>query len=83
MTLTEIGFEGVHLDQRLPNVGQRQGYNCRRGYARIRRKGGSLFILLRSFTNHTVQFVIPRINPIRRDAAVMTHQAEVVNVWED
>jgi len=29
------------------------------------------------------KFVIPRINPIRRDAAVMTHQAEVVNVWED
>lgn len=27
------------------------------------------------------QFVIPRINPIRKDAAVMTHQAEMVNVW--
>ncbi|TFL07546.1 hypothetical protein BDV98DRAFT_558035 [Pterulicium gracile] len=28
-------------------------------------------------------FVYPRINPIRRDVAVMTHQSEVVNVWED
>jgi len=35
-SLTETGFEGVDLDQRLPNVGQRQGYNRRRGYARIR-----------------------------------------------
>ncbi|KAH9951901.1 hypothetical protein B0H21DRAFT_3460 [Amylocystis lapponica] len=29
------------------------------------------------------KFVIPRVNPVRKDAAVMTHQAEVVNVWED
>jgi hypothetical protein len=29
------------------------------------------------------QFVNPRINPIRRDVAVMTHQSEVVNVWEE
>jgi len=28
-------------------------------------------------------FVYPRINPIRKDVAVMTHQSEVVNVWED
>ncbi|KAF8964693.1 hypothetical protein BDZ97DRAFT_1939044 [Flammula alnicola] len=28
-------------------------------------------------------FVNPRINPIRRDVAVMTHQAEVVSVWEE
>ncbi|TFK42573.1 hypothetical protein BDQ12DRAFT_732214 [Crucibulum laeve] len=28
-------------------------------------------------------FVYPRINPIRHDVAVMTHQSEVVNVWED
>ncbi|KAF7976313.1 hypothetical protein HWV62_7023 [Athelia sp. TMB] len=28
-------------------------------------------------------FVYPRVNPIRKDAAVMTHQAETVNVWED
>ncbi|KAF8201827.1 hypothetical protein BJ912DRAFT_946558 [Pholiota molesta] len=28
-------------------------------------------------------FVNPRLNPIRRDVAVMTHQSEVVNVWED
>ncbi|KAF9532994.1 hypothetical protein CPB83DRAFT_846749 [Crepidotus variabilis] len=27
-------------------------------------------------------FVNPRINPIRHDVAVMTHQSEVVNVWE-
>ncbi|KII88506.1 hypothetical protein PLICRDRAFT_111185 [Plicaturopsis crispa FD-325 SS-3] len=28
-------------------------------------------------------FVYPRINPIRRDVAVMTHQSEMVNIWED
>ncbi|KAF9464712.1 hypothetical protein BDZ94DRAFT_1255737 [Collybia nuda] len=28
-------------------------------------------------------FVYPRINPIRKDVAVMTHQSEIVNVWED
>ncbi|KAF9069608.1 hypothetical protein BDP27DRAFT_1383114 [Rhodocollybia butyracea] len=28
-------------------------------------------------------FVYPRINPIRRDVAVMTHQSEVVSVWDD
>ncbi|KZP11970.1 hypothetical protein FIBSPDRAFT_1050381 [Athelia psychrophila] len=28
-------------------------------------------------------FVYPRVNPIRKDVAVMTHQAETVNVWED
>jgi len=28
------------------------------------------------------QFVYRRINPIRKDVAVMTHQSEVVNVWE-
>ncbi|KAJ7582702.1 hypothetical protein C8J56DRAFT_227715 [Mycena floridula] len=28
-------------------------------------------------------FVYPRVNPIRKDVAVMTHQSEVVNVWED
>lgn len=28
-------------------------------------------------------FVYPRVNPIRRDAAVMTHQSEMINVWED
>ncbi|KAJ4487945.1 hypothetical protein J3R30DRAFT_3432367 [Lentinula aciculospora] len=28
-------------------------------------------------------FVYPRINPIRKDVAIMTHQSEVVNVWED
>ncbi|KAF4614771.1 hypothetical protein D9613_003065 [Agrocybe pediades] len=29
------------------------------------------------------RFVYKRLNPIRRDVAVMTHQSEVVNVWED
>ncbi|KAK0210762.1 hypothetical protein DFS33DRAFT_1295335 [Desarmillaria ectypa] len=28
-------------------------------------------------------FVYPRINPIRKDVAIMTHQSEVVNAWED
>ncbi|EGN92429.1 hypothetical protein SERLA73DRAFT_191057 [Serpula lacrymans var. lacrymans S7.3] len=28
-------------------------------------------------------FVYPRINPIRKDVAVMTHQSEMVNIWED
>ncbi|KAF9053678.1 hypothetical protein BDZ89DRAFT_1056254 [Hymenopellis radicata] len=28
-------------------------------------------------------FVYPRINPIRKDAATMTHQSEMVNLWED
>ncbi|KAF7304893.1 hypothetical protein MKEN_01203600 [Mycena kentingensis (nom. inval.)] len=28
-------------------------------------------------------FVYPRINPIRKDVAVQTHQSEIVNVWED
>ncbi|TBU65603.1 hypothetical protein BD310DRAFT_911677 [Dichomitus squalens] len=27
-------------------------------------------------------FVVPRINPVRKDAAVMTHESEMVNVWE-
>jgi hypothetical protein len=28
------------------------------------------------------KFVNPRVNPIRKDAAVMTNQSELVNVWE-
>ena len=32
--------------------------------------------------NYT-QFVYPRVNPIRKDAAVMTHESEVVDVWQD
>ncbi|THG99656.1 hypothetical protein EW026_g2757 [Hermanssonia centrifuga] len=28
------------------------------------------------------KFVYPRINPIRKDAAVMTHQAEMINTWD-
>ncbi|GLB34945.1 putative protein of unknown function (DUF2418) [Lyophyllum shimeji] len=28
-------------------------------------------------------FVYPRLMPIRRDVAVMTHESEIVNVWED
>ncbi|KAF9005659.1 hypothetical protein BDQ17DRAFT_1353544 [Cyathus striatus] len=34
-------------------------------------------------SEYNQRFVYPRINPIRRDVAVMTHQSEVVNVWED
>ncbi|KAG5642955.1 hypothetical protein DXG03_001836 [Asterophora parasitica] len=30
-----------------------------------------------------LQFVYPRINPIRKDVAVMTHESEIVNVWEE
>ncbi|KAI0647260.1 hypothetical protein C8Q79DRAFT_1000227 [Trametes meyenii] len=28
------------------------------------------------------KFVYPRVNPIRKDAAVMTHESEMVNIWE-
>ncbi|KAF8077938.1 hypothetical protein FPV67DRAFT_1685237 [Lyophyllum atratum] len=28
-------------------------------------------------------FVYPRVNPIRKDVAVMTHESEIVNIWED
>ncbi|KAF7322984.1 hypothetical protein HMN09_00078100 [Mycena chlorophos] len=28
-------------------------------------------------------FVYPRLNPVRADVAVQTHQSEVVNVWDD
>ncbi|TRM55351.1 hypothetical protein BD626DRAFT_418403 [Schizophyllum amplum] len=28
-------------------------------------------------------FVYPRVNPIRKDAAVMTHQSEMVDPWDD
>lgn len=28
------------------------------------------------------QFVYPRMNPVRRDVAVMTHESEMVNIWE-
>ncbi|TDL27480.1 hypothetical protein BD410DRAFT_422718 [Rickenella mellea] len=31
---------------------------------------------------YDVRFVNPRINPIRKDAAVMTHESEVVNIYE-
>ncbi|KAH9945919.1 uncharacterized protein BXZ73DRAFT_72812 [Epithele typhae] len=27
------------------------------------------------------KFVNPRVNPVRKDAAVMTHESEIVNVW--
>jgi len=26
-------------------------------------------------------FVYPRVNPIRKDVAVMTHESEIVDVW--
>ncbi|KAI0934498.1 hypothetical protein AcV5_006325 [Taiwanofungus camphoratus] len=29
------------------------------------------------------KFVYPRVNPIRKDAAVMTHQAELVDSWDE
>jgi len=29
------------------------------------------------------KFVYPRVNPVRKDVAVMTHQAEVVDVWNE
>ncbi|KAJ7046791.1 hypothetical protein C8F04DRAFT_1061771 [Mycena alexandri] len=35
------------------------------------------------FHEYNQGFVYPRINPVRKDVAVMTHQSEVVNVWED
>ncbi|KAJ7685194.1 hypothetical protein DFH06DRAFT_1157786 [Mycena polygramma] len=35
------------------------------------------------FNEYNEGFVYPRINPVRRDVAVMTHQSEVVNIWED
>ncbi|KAJ7219283.1 hypothetical protein GGX14DRAFT_591218 [Mycena pura] len=35
------------------------------------------------FNEYNSGFVYPRINPVRKDVAVMTHQSEVVNVWED
>lgn len=28
------------------------------------------------------KFVNPRVNPVRKDAAVMTHESEMVNMWE-
>ncbi|KAI8989644.1 hypothetical protein BD414DRAFT_414315 [Trametes punicea] len=28
------------------------------------------------------KFVYPRVNPVRKDAAVMTHESEMVDVWE-
>ncbi|KAJ7632629.1 hypothetical protein FB45DRAFT_912982 [Roridomyces roridus] len=35
------------------------------------------------FNEYNSGFVYPRINPVRKDVAVMTHQSEVVNIWED
>ncbi|TFY73371.1 hypothetical protein EWM64_g10643 [Hericium alpestre] len=32
---------------------------------------------------YDTKFVYPRINPIRTDACVQTHQGEIVNIWED
>ena len=43
----------------------------------------SFFRCWESLADLPIQFVFPRVNPIRKDVAVMTHQAEVVNVWED
>ncbi|KAF8628325.1 hypothetical protein AX15_003871 [Amanita polypyramis BW_CC] len=35
------------------------------------------------FNEYNQGYVYPRLHPIRRDVAVMTHQSEMVNVWED
>ena len=34
-------------------------------------------------TDRDAQFVNPRVNPVRFDKAVMTHQAEVIDYWND
>ncbi|KAI0093526.1 hypothetical protein BDY19DRAFT_861168, partial [Irpex rosettiformis] len=34
------------------------------------------------FHEYDEKFVIPRVNPIRKDAATMTHQAEMVTGWD-
>lgn len=41
--------------------------------------------LLTNFPSHIwhKQFVNPRVNPIRSDACVQTHQSEMVNPFED
>ncbi|KIL69757.1 hypothetical protein M378DRAFT_68937 [Amanita muscaria Koide BX008] len=36
-----------------------------------------------TFHEYNSGYVYPRLHPIRKDVAVMTHQAEMVNVWED
>ncbi|KAJ7063319.1 hypothetical protein C8F01DRAFT_1132527 [Mycena amicta] len=35
------------------------------------------------FNEYNSGFVYPRLNPVRADVGVQTHQSEVVNVWED
>ncbi|KAF7294923.1 hypothetical protein MIND_01030400 [Mycena indigotica] len=35
------------------------------------------------FNEYNTGFVYPRLNPVRADVGVQTHQSEVVNVWED
>ncbi|PPR08095.1 hypothetical protein CVT24_010556 [Panaeolus cyanescens] len=42
-----------------------------------------LILSAESMKEYNDIFVTPRLNPIRRDVAVMTHQSEIVNVWED
>jgi hypothetical protein len=39
-------------------------------------------LLRMTLTSFRPQFVYPRINPVRKDVAVMTHESEIVNVWE-
>ncbi|KAI0807611.1 hypothetical protein C8Q74DRAFT_1190101 [Fomes fomentarius] len=34
------------------------------------------------FHEYDEKFVNPRVNPVRKDAAVMTHESEMVNMWE-
>ncbi|KAL0946891.1 hypothetical protein HGRIS_013055 [Hohenbuehelia grisea] len=42
-----------------------------------------MLVSAESMSEYNKTFVYPRLNPIRKDVAVMTHQSEVVNVWED
>lgn len=35
-----------------------------------------------TITHQMLQFVYPRVFPMRKDAAVMTNEAETVDIWE-
>lgn len=64
-------------------VGEGQGDTRCRGDARVQRRGRSARMVFDwDGTESLVQFVYPRVNPVRRDVAVMTHESEMVNVWE-
>jgi hypothetical protein len=40
-------------------------------------------IAAEAFNEYNPGYVYPRLHPIRRDVAVMTHQSEMINIWED